>query len=229
MEEIDRKIRDRNREILNQEPVYDGIMNVAQWVNTKPKVLWILKEPYDDDGGGWKMSDLINKFRNNQGISMTWRRIIFSSWGILYDVESWNDLNGSELRKMSDVLNRIAYINIKKMIGARVSPRKVIAEAYRRDGDIIDEQIRLIDADIVVFGGTYKWFEAMVPSKNKVEYLPNSNAASFYQDGKIFIDSHHPAYYKNISDEDYCMDIIRSVRRRERLSKPLSIRVKLID
>ena len=44
------------------EPIYDGVVDAEAYLATKPKVLWILKEPYDDfdakgmpAGGGWTM------------------------------------------------------------------------------------------------------------------------------------------------------------------------------
>ena len=42
------------------EPIYDGVVDAEAYLATQPKVLWILKEPYDDfdaegmpEGGGW--------------------------------------------------------------------------------------------------------------------------------------------------------------------------------
>ena len=44
------------------EPIYDGVVDAGGYLASKPKVMWILKEPYDDfdaegkpSGGGWTM------------------------------------------------------------------------------------------------------------------------------------------------------------------------------
>ena len=44
------------------EPIYDGVVDAEAYLATQPKVMWILKEPYDDldaegmpAGGGWTM------------------------------------------------------------------------------------------------------------------------------------------------------------------------------
>lgn len=44
------------------EPIYDGVVDAEAYLASKPKVMWILKEPYDDfdaegmpAGGGWTM------------------------------------------------------------------------------------------------------------------------------------------------------------------------------
>ena len=44
------------------EPIYDGLVDAEAYLASKPKVMWILKEPYDDfdaegmpAGGGWTM------------------------------------------------------------------------------------------------------------------------------------------------------------------------------
>ncbi len=44
------------------EPIYDGVVDAEAYLASKSKVMWILKEPYDDfdaegmpAGGGWTM------------------------------------------------------------------------------------------------------------------------------------------------------------------------------
>ena len=44
------------------EPIYDGVVDAEAYLASKPKIMWILKEPYDDfdakgtpQGGGWTM------------------------------------------------------------------------------------------------------------------------------------------------------------------------------
>ena len=29
-------------------PIYDGVADVSAYVNSTPKIMWLLKEPYDD-------------------------------------------------------------------------------------------------------------------------------------------------------------------------------------
>ena len=44
------------------EPIYDGVVDTEAYLAAQPKIMWILKEPYDDFdaegmpvGGGWTM------------------------------------------------------------------------------------------------------------------------------------------------------------------------------
>ena len=44
------------------EPIYDGVVDAEAYLASKPRIMWILKEPYDDfdakgtpQGGGWTM------------------------------------------------------------------------------------------------------------------------------------------------------------------------------
>jgi len=60
--EIDEIVKSRypyNQE-LDISPICDGIINIEQYLKSKYKILWILKEPYDEFdkdgkpcGGGW--------------------------------------------------------------------------------------------------------------------------------------------------------------------------------
>jgi len=46
------------------EPIYDGVYDVEKYLASSPRIMWILKEPYDDftsegkpTGGGWAIYD----------------------------------------------------------------------------------------------------------------------------------------------------------------------------
>jgi len=49
-------------------PIYDGIVNPELYLQSKPRVLWILKEPYDNGekygderDGDWSMAEAMNE------------------------------------------------------------------------------------------------------------------------------------------------------------------------
>ncbi len=43
------------------EPIIDGIFNIEMYQKEPLRILWILKEPYDDDGGGWSFPEELRK------------------------------------------------------------------------------------------------------------------------------------------------------------------------
>ena len=44
----------------NAWPIPDGVVNLQQYIESSPRILWILKEPYCDGktctGGGWSLT-----------------------------------------------------------------------------------------------------------------------------------------------------------------------------
>ncbi len=64
IEEIERAIWDNYIDENDKaEPIIDGIVDISGYLQSKPKILWILKEPYDDEeggiasGGGWHFAN----------------------------------------------------------------------------------------------------------------------------------------------------------------------------
>lgn len=200
------------------QPVFDGVSNPIEYLNASSKILWILKEPYDDfengkpKGGGFRMLNVMNDMRHKGKFSLTFRRIAQVSFGILNNAPTWNHICAQNISTLSEVFDKIAYINVKKTIGGKVSPDPVVRKAYQSDRDILMEQLTIINPDIIIFGGTYKAgiFDDFVFQTNKKGFIQNIRGAYFYQDGRIYIASLHPA--ARISSHTYCWDIINAVQ-----------------
>lgn len=67
-------------------PLPDGVFNIEGYCQSSPRIMWILKQPYDDmkegkpHGGGWEVYGAFNNddaFKNT-----TWQPIIYSLFGI---------------------------------------------------------------------------------------------------------------------------------------------------
>ena len=77
----------------NVEPIEDGVVDIPAYVASKRKVMWVLKEAYDDWmedgspwGGGWRLfSDSEDKFRKNVQTRATFRKIAYASNIIVND------------------------------------------------------------------------------------------------------------------------------------------------
>ena len=68
------------------EPLPDGVADIEGYCKSSPRIMWILKQPYDDMkdgkpfGGGWEVYGAFNNddaFKNT-----TWQPIIYSLFGI---------------------------------------------------------------------------------------------------------------------------------------------------
>ncbi len=51
---IDEKYNDNNK---NKRTIGDGIIDVDLYLDAEPKILWIMKEAYDENDGDWNYPD----------------------------------------------------------------------------------------------------------------------------------------------------------------------------
>ena len=77
--------------------------------------------------------------------------MLYTSWGILNDFCLWNDMGNVENEPyMLNALKSIAYINVKKLPGHKLSHYKIISDAYSQHKDILLKQIEFINPNIVM-------------------------------------------------------------------------------
>ena len=53
------------KESENRKPLLDGPLNIEKYFNAKIKIVWLLKEGYEEkngDGGGWNYSEDVGLF-----------------------------------------------------------------------------------------------------------------------------------------------------------------------
>ena len=125
----------------------DGIVNEECWKSMKAskKILFILKETNGLEGS---LADFLKNggsptyYRTWNNIAR-WTEIIIS--GIYLD-----KINNQQLH---DSIQQIAALNIKKQAGSSRSNRKTIFEAADKDREFLQEEIREIDAGIIITCG----------------------------------------------------------------------------
>lgn len=74
-------------------PIYDGVADTESYLAMKPRIMFVLKEPYDDSkideqgrkvpyGGGWDFPELLKKQSEAQHWPIrTWQRVIYALYG----------------------------------------------------------------------------------------------------------------------------------------------------
>ncbi len=136
----------------NSLPIYDGMFNVVQYASSSPRILWVLKEPYDGgaacEGGDWILtgdskSDEISRWR-------AFQPICYINYGIWKGEHDWNNMPW--LRDSEEIrfgLKKTALINISKLPGLKTSPRDRIVAAYQRHRELILDQIRTYSPNII--------------------------------------------------------------------------------
>ncbi len=202
------------------EPIWDGIVDIDKYLNAKFKILWILKEPYDEfdgTGGGWGLTDGLSKenLYENKNIkrSPTYQPMIYVTYSILNGFPEWDQMDW--IRDNPDIaqsLNYIAYINVKKLPGYTRSDYKELSENYKKNKNLLLKQIKTYDPEIIIFGNTMPLF--LSDLKISPEDMKSYNSIKYFNKdyNKIYIDAYHPAQTQ-ITRENYVNDIVNIVKK----------------
>jgi hypothetical protein len=227
---IDAEIYALPTENSNIEPIADGIVNEEMYLKSKFKILWILKEPYDEIfegkpiGGGWSVAkDALNSKKSGKEMSReknTFFPMIYTSFGILNDGILWEEMSDANHdQNVFDTIKKIAYINIKKTPGLTVCSSHIIAKHYDNNKKLLLKQIEVYNPDIIIGGG-----RTLKIMSNDLGL--NDQTRKFYSDldkdgkythgfyvsnNRIFVDAYHPGIRRN--KESYCNNIIEGVCR----------------
>lgn len=225
-EEI-RKAQDEiNREIIERSKapnykfdgcyILDGIADIDGYINSSPRIAWILKEAWGNDDEGWNLSSQVIAKQNSSIISSTpsFKRVAYVSRGIHTDTV-WDDLPWiNQDEDVASSIKKVAWLNISKIAGDTTSPDARITAAYGIWIDILRKQLNLFDPQIIILGNTHKWVEKMLKierPKGEADLKENSAWAYLNPDNKLIIWAFHPS--KIMKDEKYVDDIINVIRK----------------
>ncbi|MEI8292027.1 MAG: hypothetical protein WCH99_21365 [Verrucomicrobiota bacterium] len=139
------------------EPIYDGIANPELYLQSKQRILWILKEPYDNgeklgdaEDGDWSIAEAMNNEPDKLSRWKVFRPICYINYGIWTGDDDWNympELNDCE--EIRNGIKKIAYINISKLPALKTTLVGRIVEAYQKHRGLILDQIRTYAPNII--------------------------------------------------------------------------------
>jgi hypothetical protein len=172
--------------------VTDGIVNEPIYRKEQKKLLWILKEANAKEGDDvWDMSLFLRERSVEQGGLFSYSKwkntfglLCKISWGVLEPSLSFEEVENFDDEKLSSVLDRIAYINLKKEAGgARVDYNNF---ENKIDVSFINSQIETIKPNLIICGGTFHFIKKDIPN---FDY----NKEWFYRDenGIRWINGYH--------------------------------------
>ena len=196
--------------------ILDGIADIEWYVNSKPRIAWILKEAWGNDEEGWNLSSQVIAKQNSSTISSTpsFKRVAYVSRGIHTDTE-WDDLPWiSEDEEVASSIKKIAWLNISKIAGNTTSPDSRIASAFEVWNDVLKKQLNAFDPQIIILGNTYQWVEKLLEierPKGEADLKENSAWAYLNPHNKLIIWAFHPS--KIMKDQKYIDDIINVIRK----------------
>ena len=186
--------------------IRDGVVNEDNYLSSKLKVLYILKEVH----GNWEMKKHLGKDENG----VTWNNIARWQYGI-ENIDS--EMTFEKIRYINrqfrhKYLKNIAVLNIKKEYGGARSKPKELRGYTEVDRELLREQINIYSPDIIICGGIgeilrknklvdgfKKW---NVSKERKVQYHKT--------DDLIIINFSHPN--ASISIQRRFWDLIKTIR-----------------
>lgn len=197
--------------------IIDGIIcpkKFGKHPKSKHRILWILKEANDSEGGGWSLTDFLGtRVDESEGLfhysrwTATFGLVIKVSYGLLNGFIFYDKIE-KDLKKASEILDYIAVINIKKLPGGSRASLAKIAEEI--NPHVILKQINEIKPDIVI-GGNTLWILA----KNNL-FLKETDLSpkswGIFKEGVLWVDAYHPNNTK-VTHEEYYSQIIELAKK----------------
>lgn len=196
-----------SKNLVNDEicPIYDGVADIESYLKSSLKIMWVMKEPYDDMdendmpiGGGWYMWDA---FKNEKAWKQkSWKGMTYATYGFRNNLY-YDKLPAIRQNKnMLDVLKGVAYINMSKMPGLRNTPKSKAQSYYNLWKDILYKQMVVYEPDVIIFAGTFSFFYNSDELDSSVQECfvnpdidPNIKAIVYKYDGKWLISVRHPS------------------------------------
>ena len=200
------------------QPVYDGIYSVDEYVKTHPRIMWILKEPYDDYdddgtyGGGWELYSALDN--NNAWTNRTWQPMTYVTYGIQNKLH-WQDMDWiRDDPSMIDSLKKVVLLNLSKLPNRPTSDNGYVQEQYNAYWrTVVLKQIENYDPNVIIFGNTFYMMQEDFPMQKRLENNGNPFMNIFECENRLLIDAYHPNQ-KMINRELYVNSIIDAVLTR---------------
>jgi hypothetical protein len=199
------------------EPIFDGVINVDLYCSSPLRVMWILKEPWDEEnssGGGWSLCSDALAVKPVAALGQaTFHPIIYIAYGLFHGPMTFADMPWvRDMENPEDVMRRLAFINAKKLPGVTwgaYSP--LILEWYSRGKQIILGQIKAYDPDIVF--GCAPHFPAILDDldsgwRSRVRSV--GSADYVWQKDTLFVHVYHPGQTQT-TRETYVDDALNAV------------------
>lgn len=197
--------------------VNDGIIDVEKYLEAPVKILWVLKEAHSTDDSISDMREAIATLREGNTIAPGWGKtfkpIVYSIYGAFNDM-NWldiPDINGNP--EVLDCIKSTAYINVKKYAGGAQAIDKEVSNFYNEYSDLLNEQIDIINPDVIIFGGTMKYFnaESFLRYGNKTfNDESESHLQKYLYGNKLLLSTLHPNN-RSVTQQKYCDSIIQVI------------------
>jgi len=172
--------------------VADGAADDEAFASSSKRILFILKEVNDLDGGGWDL----RQYMREGGRSFTWDNITRWVYGIrqLPRDMQWDEVEVVDHQRRVRILQSIAAINIKKSPGTHTSDPGQLAMIAAQDREFLNRQVFIYEADLIICCGVSDTFHWLVSFGTPPKWRSTSRGIEYHEfkPGKFVVSYHHP-------------------------------------
>lgn len=193
-----------NRHLFEGKPVaFDGLVNEQEFLNSKIKTVFLLKEVnYPDMQEDWTnfLASLDNMAsKDSEKLYKTWPNVclwteVLNNADCTYR-DCLNENQSFNEKKLKSNLRKIGIVNLKKTGGAGGSNWKDILQATDKGKDFIVAELGIINPNLVICGGTFYNAKLLFDiSDEQVKMLP-AGAHYFITGNTLYLEFIHPMWY----------------------------------
>ena len=194
--------------INNPSIVTDGVVNEKEYLDSKYKILYIMKEVNSYQNGGWSLTEFIS----NGAIPQTWDNVARWTEGIL-NLEKdfdWEYLSRANDLRRNIYLKKIASINLKKTPGRHTSIAKEISMGAKNNKEIIKKQVDIYQPDIIICCGTSGIFVKDCLESDLTWQMTSRGIEYMILDNTIIVSFSHPE--ARVADQYLYYALIDAIR-----------------
>lgn len=158
--------------------VADGLVDELAYKTAGKKLLFVLKEVNDPDGGGWDLRDFVRE----GGRPQTWDNVARWVHGIrnIDNVPPWDFYKEIDKNFRIETLRSICAVNLKKSPGGHTADNGTIWQVMQEDKEFLRRQFSIYKPDFVVCGGTGDMFHWVVSQGNETYEWKTTSRGVYY-------------------------------------------------
>lgn len=146
--------------------VSDGVVSEQDYLQSKIKICFVLKEVNDLNGGGWDLREYLKECDRAQ----TWDNVV--RWLLCINSGS-EDIGWGKLKQINqelrvNALRSICAFNMKKYPGSHTSDKAIFQASVKEDEHLINRQYNLYHPDITICCGTGWEFRDVINDESEV-------------------------------------------------------------
>ncbi len=215
---VDEMHQRMNDSDTGREVIADGVYSPDKYFSKDIRLVWMLKEPYDEDGGGWNYLELFDgedlyESQFKKGHRTTWHPIIYTSHGIQNGFKKWEEIDYlRDDHELAKIVREVAFINAQKLpslVGTRTNMDDIHL-SIKKYGDLLIKQVELLNPNVFIFANTFDAYISLLQLQD-YELIQNGSCSYIVKDEKLYINAYHPAQTQ-VGGNIYTNDIVEVVK-----------------